>query len=70
MIIGKWPNIVMPKRGTLSTIVKTMMPGKNKNITSKLSRWSDDMLTEMPGVRACTAGGVFRHRDTHSESVE
>ena len=49
--------------------MKTMMPGKKKNITSKLSVWSDDMLTEMLEVRACPARGEFRHRDNHNESV-
>ena len=49
--------------------MKTIMPGKKKHITSKLSGWSDDMLTAMLDLRACPAGAEFRHCDTDNESV-
>jgi len=58
---------MMPKRATLSTKMKTIMPGKKKHITSKLSGWSDDMLTAMLDLRACPAGAEFRHCDTDNE---
>ena len=37
--------------------MRTMMFGKKKNITNKLSGWTDDMLTEMLEVRSCTPSG-------------